>query len=74
MTRLIAVAVVITGMMIGSALAGAINTGQNGFLKDLAHTALILYTISIGIAVVLVVALLWGLVRPKRRRRRIDLG
>jgi ubiquinone biosynthesis protein len=74
MSRVIAVAVVITGTMISSALAADITT-HNGFLKGLAHTALVLYAVSVTIAIVLIAALLWSLVRrPRRRRRRLDIG
>jgi hypothetical protein len=75
MSRVIAVAVVVTGLMIGSALAADVTTAKSGFVTGLAHTALVLYTLSAAVAVVLLAALIRSLVRrPRRRRRRLDIG
>jgi ubiquinone biosynthesis protein len=72
-SRMIAVAVVVTGLMIGSALAADITTTKSGFLTGLAHTALVLYTASAAVAIVLLAVLLWSLLRrPRRRRRRLE--
>jgi ubiquinone biosynthesis protein len=74
MSRVIAVAVLITGTMIASALAAGVST-HNGFMKGLAHTALVLYAASATIAVVLIAVLIWSLLRrPRRRRRRLDIS
>jgi ubiquinone biosynthesis protein len=74
-SRMIAVAVVLTGTMIASALAAGVTTSKSGLLKNLAHTALVLYTVSVVVAIVLLVVLIWSLVRrPRRRRRRVDIG
>jgi hypothetical protein len=72
-SRLVAVAIVITGMTIGSALAASIASREDGALGTLSDMALVLYTASMAVAVVLVVVLLVKLVRPEGRRRRRDL-
>jgi ubiquinone biosynthesis protein len=69
-SRLVAVAIVITGMTIGSALAASVSDVQDGALGTLSDVALWLYTGSMAIAVVLVVVLLAKLVRPDGRKRR----
>ena len=72
-SRLLAVAIVITGMVIGSAVAAVIAT-EDTALSSISDAALVLYVASMGIAVVLVVVLLWRLWRPTdRRRSRLDL-
>ncbi len=72
-SRLVAVAIVITGMTIGSALAASVSDTQDGALGTLSDVALWLYTGSMALAVVLVVVLLLKLVRPEGRKRRRDL-
>jgi ubiquinone biosynthesis protein len=73
--RLLAVAIVLTGMTIGSALAAAIGTNDDeNLLSALTDAALVLYVVSVGLGVVLVLVLLWRIARPEgRRRRRGDL-
>jgi ubiquinone biosynthesis protein len=70
--RLIAVSIVLVGLLIGSAVAAGIDSGTSGFRGDLADAALVVFVVATVLAAVLVVALLWRLVRPKRRggRRR----
>jgi ubiquinone biosynthesis protein len=68
--RLLAVSVVITGLLIGSALAATIATGESAFRTNLADVALAVYVATTVLAVVLVAALLWRLIRPEERRRR----
>jgi membrane protease YdiL (CAAX protease family) len=57
-------------MLLGSAIAGAIDTGNSGFRIDVSRIALVLYLVSMALAVALVAVLLWRLVRPEGRRRR----
>jgi ubiquinone biosynthesis protein len=72
--RLIAAAVVITGVVIGSALAAGIDTGGSGFRSSLADASLVIYVAAVAVAALLAVALLWRLVRPQRRRSRRRAG
>jgi len=69
-SRLVAVAIVITGMVVGSAIAAGSSSES---LSGLSDAALVLYTVSMAVAVVLVVVLLWRLLRPKGRRRQRNL-
>jgi ubiquinone biosynthesis protein len=66
--RLIAVALVLTGVLIGSALAAAIETGTSDFRSNVADVAVVLYLVATAVAVLLLVALLWQLMRPQGRR------
>jgi hypothetical protein len=66
--RLIAAAIVLTAIVIGSALAAAIDTGTSDFRSTLSDVALSSYVASTAVAILLVVALLWRLVRPEGRR------
>jgi predicted unusual protein kinase regulating ubiquinone biosynthesis (AarF/ABC1/UbiB family) len=68
--RLIGAAVVITGVVIGSALAAGISTGGSGFRSSLADASLVIYLGATAVAVLLAVALLWRLVRPQGRHSR----
>jgi ubiquinone biosynthesis protein len=68
--RLIAAAIVLTAIVIGSALAAAIDTGTSDFRSTLSDVALVVYVASTAVAILLVVALLWRLVRPEGRRSR----
>jgi hypothetical protein len=68
--RLIAAAIVISGVLIGSALAATTNTGQSSFRTNLADVALVVYVVATAIASVVAVALLWRLLRPEGRRGR----
>jgi ubiquinone biosynthesis protein len=68
--RLIAAAIVLTAIVIGSALAAAIDTGTSDFRSSISDVALVVYVASTAVAILLVVALLWRLVRPEGRRRR----
>ena len=70
--RLLAAAIIVTGLLVGSALAAGLDTGASGFRTSLADVALGVYVGSTILAVVLVAVLLWRLLRPKggQRRRR----
>ncbi len=68
--RLLAASIVMTGLLIGSALAAGLDTGNSGFRTDVADVALVVFVAATAVAVVLVAALLWRLIRPDRRRRR----
>jgi predicted unusual protein kinase regulating ubiquinone biosynthesis (AarF/ABC1/UbiB family) len=68
--RLLAASIAMTGLLIGSALAAGLDTGKSGFRTDLADVALVVFVVSTIVAVSLVAALLWRLVRPNARRRR----
>jgi ubiquinone biosynthesis protein len=68
--RLIAASIVMTGLLIGSALAAGLDTGKSGFRTDLADVALAVFAVSAIVAVSLVAGLLWRLVRPKAPRPR----
>ena len=70
LARLIAVAIVLAGVVIGSAIAASIQTEKSVFRTNLSDAALVLYLVSTAIAVLLVAALLWRLVRPDRRSHR----
>ena len=72
--RLIAVSVVITGLLIGSALAAGIISSKGVFRTDIVDTALVVFVVSMALALVLVAALTWRLVRENGRanRRRSD--
>jgi ubiquinone biosynthesis protein len=67
--RLLAAAIVLAGVLIGSALVAGIDTSASDFRRDLANIALVLWIVVAGLAVVLVAALLWRLVRPQVRIR-----
>jgi ubiquinone biosynthesis protein len=66
--RLLAVATLLTGMLIGSAIVAALDTSQSGFRRDLADIALVVWIVVAAVAAVLAVALLWRLIRPHRDR------
>jgi ubiquinone biosynthesis protein len=68
--RLLAVAIVLSGVLIGSAIAASVDTGASDFRANLSDAALVIYIAATAIAVVLVATLLWRLVRPTGRRRR----
>jgi ubiquinone biosynthesis protein len=69
--RLIAIAIVLAGALIASAVAAGIDTRQSGFRADASDAALVLYLVAIGVAVLLVAALAWRLLRPPSRRRSV---
>jgi hypothetical protein len=64
----LAVATLLTGMLIGSAIVAALDTSQSGFRRDLADIALVVWIVVAAVAAVLAVALLWRLIRPHRDR------
>jgi ubiquinone biosynthesis protein len=64
--RLLAAAILLTGLVIGSALAAAVDTGGSDFRKNVADVALVLFLVVTVVAVALVAALLWRLLRPRR--------
>ena len=63
--RLFAAALVLSAVLIGSALAAAGGTQGSDFRTAVADASLVLYVIAAAVGVVLVTALLWRLVRPK---------
>jgi ubiquinone biosynthesis protein len=63
--RLFAAALVLSAVLIGSALAAAVGAGGSDFRTAVADASLVLYVIAAAVGVVLVSALLWRLVRPK---------
>jgi hypothetical protein len=67
--RLISASMV-TGLMVGSALAAGLDTDASVFRRDLAKVALAVFVAPASVAVLLVGALLWRLVRPEGRRAR----
>jgi ubiquinone biosynthesis protein len=67
--RLVAASIVMTGLLIGSALAAGLDTSKSGFRTDLADAALVVFAVSTIVAASLVVVLLWRLVRPRGRGR-----
>ena len=64
--RLLAAAILLTGLVIGSALAAAVDTGGSDFRNNVADVALVLFLVVTVVAVALVAALLWRLLRPRR--------
>jgi ubiquinone biosynthesis protein len=66
--RLLAVAIVLAGLVVGSALAAGIETADGAFRSDVAEIALVVYLAATALAAVLAVALLWRLLRPEGRR------
>jgi ubiquinone biosynthesis protein len=72
--RLIALSIVITGLLVGSALAAGIDTGKSTFRTDVVDAALVVYIAVMALAVVLVAALGWRLVRPAGRADRRQSG
>ncbi len=69
LSRVIAVSIVLTGVVISSAIAASIDTGKSVFRSDLTDVALVLYLGASAVAVLLVVVVLWRLLRPERRTR-----
>lgn len=73
-SRLLAVAIVITGMTIGSAIAASLASREEGALGTLSDVALVLYAVSMAGAVVLVISLVVKLRPSRRTRQHRDLG
>ncbi len=73
--RLIAAAALLTGLLIGSAIAATTGAGKSVFRTDVSDAALFVYLAATAVAVTFVVVLLWRLVRAEggrsRRRKRI---
>jgi hypothetical protein len=65
-----AVSVVVTGLLIGSAIAAGVDPRNSDLRTNLADAALIVYVVSTVLAVALVAALMWRLIRPKVDGRR----
>jgi ubiquinone biosynthesis protein len=63
--RLFAAAIVLSAVLIGSAVAAALGTGGSDFRTAVADAALVLYVVAAAVGVVLVTVLLWRLLRPK---------
>jgi hypothetical protein len=64
--RLIAASIVLTGLLIGSALAASLDTQVSVFRRDVADIAGALFLASAALAIALAAPLLWRLVRPQR--------
>jgi predicted unusual protein kinase regulating ubiquinone biosynthesis (AarF/ABC1/UbiB family) len=68
--RLLAAAILLTGLLIGSAIAATTSAGKSVFRTDVSDAALVVYVAATAVAVTLVVALIWRLVRAQGRRPR----
>ncbi len=70
--RLIAAAVLLTGLLIGSAIAATTGAGKSVFRTDVSDAALVVNVAAMAVSATLVVVLLWRLVRTEGRpgRRR----
>jgi predicted unusual protein kinase regulating ubiquinone biosynthesis (AarF/ABC1/UbiB family) len=66
--RLIAAAALLTGLLIGSAVAARTGAGKSVFRADVSDAALVVYVAAAALAAALVVVLLWGLFRGEGRR------
>ena len=66
--RRIAAAILLTGLLIGSAIAATTDAGTSVFRTDVRDVAVIVYVAATAVAVVAVVVLLWRLVRGEARR------
>jgi predicted unusual protein kinase regulating ubiquinone biosynthesis (AarF/ABC1/UbiB family) len=67
-TRLIAATILLTGLLIGSAIAATTGAGKSVFRTDVSDAALVVYVAAAVGAVVLVVVPLWRLFRAEGRR------
>ena len=65
LARLIAAAILLTGLLIGSAIAATTGAGKSVFRTNVSDAALVVYVAATAVAATLVVVLLWRLVRPK---------
>jgi ubiquinone biosynthesis protein len=72
--RLLGAAIVLTGILIASALAAGVNASSGGFRSTVTDIALVVYLAGTAVAAVLAVTLLWRLVRPGGRRARRPPG
>jgi ubiquinone biosynthesis protein len=68
LARLIAAAILLTGLLIGAAIAATTGAGNSVFRTDVSDAALVVCLAAMAVAVALVVVLLWRLVRPEGRR------
>jgi hypothetical protein len=68
--RLSAAAILLTGLLIGSAIAATTGAGKSVFRTDVSDAALVVYVAATAVAIALVVVLLWRLVRAKGRNPR----
>jgi ubiquinone biosynthesis protein len=68
LARLIAAATLLTGLLIGSAIAATTGAGRSVFGWDVSDAALVVYVAAAAVAVALVVVLLWRLVRAESGR------
>jgi ubiquinone biosynthesis protein len=66
--RLIAAAILLTGLLIGSAIAATTDAGKGVFRTHVSDAALVVYVAATAVAVAVVVVLLWRLVRAEGRR------
>jgi ubiquinone biosynthesis protein len=64
--RLLAASVVLTGLLIGSALAASLDTEASVFRRDVSDIALAVFLGTAAVAIALAAALLWRLLRPQR--------
>jgi ubiquinone biosynthesis protein len=68
--RLLAASIVLTGLLVGSAIAAGLDTEASVFRRDLSDVALAVFVATAAVALALVAALLWRLVRPQRPSAR----
>jgi ubiquinone biosynthesis protein len=61
--RLVTAAMLLTGLLIGSAIAATTGAGKSAFRSDVRDATLVVYVAAAAVAVLLVVVLLWRLVR-----------
>jgi hypothetical protein len=67
-TRLIAATILLTGLLVGSAIAATTGAGKSVFRTDVSDAALVVYVAAAVVAVVLILMLLWRLFRAEGRR------
>ena len=68
LARLIAAAILLTGLLIGSAIAATTGAGRSFLRTDVSDAALVVYVAAAALAGALVVVLLWRLFRAEGRR------
>jgi ubiquinone biosynthesis protein len=71
-TRLIAATILLTGLLIASAIAATTGAGKSVFRGDVSDAALVVYVAAAAVSVTLIVVLLWRVVRPDDRRSTRD--
>ena len=68
LAQLVAAAILLTGLLIGSAIAATTGAGKSVFRSDVGDAALAVYVAAAAVAVTSVAVLLWRLVRAEGRR------